>query len=446
MTTRPALPPLHVRHPDYVGDTPFQDDLFNRKALAETLTGYINRTKDGCVIGIDAPWGEGKSWFGRNWRAKLNAEGYKTIYLDAFERDYSEDPFTILTAEILDTVSKGTNKPVKQKLVTAGLKLGKTLLPAAAKITINAIGRLVLGTQDITGDAAKLVEELDKEAADVAEKYIAARFSESEAEKQSVIGFRTALAEFSAAQPKPVIFFIDELDRCRPDFAVRVVERVKHFFDVPNLVFVLLLNRDQLRRAIEGVYGHGFDADAYLGKFIHLFLALPKSRSIDLRHSNATSIYANHVAERYNFGQSMALQNFIFAFGQLSAAFDMSLRDVEKAFTLVALAGVSESLPHLAWPIVLKLKHPNVFRGLVAGDLESHQKAIELLQKIEPSDDNCWQRDYFLALHTERVYGKDELAEELKQALSNYGPGIYISIRGDVLRVLLGKIDIALMD
>ncbi|MER2513117.1 MAG: P-loop NTPase fold protein [Nitrosomonas ureae] len=443
MTIRPALPPLYVRHPSYVGDTPFQDDLFNRKTLADTLTGYINRTRDGCVIGLHAPWGEGKSWFGRNWRAKLSDEGYKTIYLDAFEQDYSDDPFTVLAAEILSTVAAEPNKPIAKNLWAASLKLGKTLLPAAAKIGINTVGRLVLGTQELSTNITEAVEKFDEKIAEAAEKYIEAKFSENAAEKKSVVGFRSALAEFAAAQPKPVVFFIDELDRCRPDFAVRVVERIKHFFDVPNLVFVLLLNRDQLERAIEGVYGHGFDANAYLGKFIHLFLALPKSRSIDLRGSNATSVYAYHVAERYNFENSMALQNFIFAFGQLSAVFDMSLRDVEKAFTLVALAGLSESLPHLAWPIVLKLRYPDVFSGLVADDRESHQKAIDILRTIEPGDSDCWSRDYFLAAHTERVNGREELAETLKRALTERAPRFHSR---DVLRTLLKRIDIAVMD
>lgn len=444
MSTRPAIHPLYVRHPEYVGAASFQDDLFDRKALAETLTGYINRTKDGCVMGIDAPWGEGKSWFGRNWRAKLNAEGYKTIYLDAFERDYSDDPFTILTAEILDAVSEGTDQSVKNRLWSASVKLGKALLPAAAKITINAIGKATLGATNITSEVTEIVKKIDEEAASVAEKYIAARLAESESEKKSVIGFRTSLAEFSAAQAKPVVFFIDELDRCRPDFAVRVIERVKHFFDVPNLVFVLLLNRDQLRRAIEGIYGHGFDADAYLGKFIHLFLALPKSRSIDSEERNATSVYASHVAKRYKFQDSIELKNFVYHLGKFAAAFDMSLRDVEKAFTLLALGGLSESSAHLAWPIVVKIKHPDVFRGLVAGDLESHKKAIELLQKIGPGDKDFPMRDYFVAVHTVGLKGSDGLAERLQQALTNSAPRI--AFHGDVLRFLMKRIDIALMD
>ncbi len=444
MTNQSIPRPLYVRHPDYVGEVPFQNDLFNRQALANTLTGYIDRIKDGCVIGLDAPWGEGKSWFGRNWQAKLDAEGYKTIYVDAFEQDYSEDPFTVLVAEILTTLASDKDQPLAKSLWGASAKLGKTLLPTAAKITINTLGRIVLGTSELSSDLAEAAQRLDDKVAEAAEKYIASRLAESDAEKRSVAGFRKALADFAAAQPKPVVFFIDELDRCRPDFSVRVVERVKHFFDVPNLIFVLLLNRGQLCRAIEGVYGRGFDANDYLGKFVHLFLALPKKKSIEYLGSNATSVYAFHVARRYNFPNSNELENFIHAFGQLSAAFDMSLRDVEKAFILVGLAGVSESISYFAWPIVLKLKYPDVFRGLLAGDRNSHKEAITLLQSIDSADTHFWIRDYFLAVHSEKVLGRDGLSDDLKRYLDDYAPRSYF--RGEVLAVTLRRLDVALMD
>ena len=72
---------------------PFNGDLFKRRELANQLTGYIERLRDGAVIAIDAPWGEGKSWFGRNWAADLKSQGYGVVYLDAFQHDYVEDPF-----------------------------------------------------------------------------------------------------------------------------------------------------------------------------------------------------------------------------------------------------------------------------------------------------------------------------------------------------------------
>src|SRR5713101_6523861 len=92
---------LYRRSPPYVGATPFAGDLFNRKKLAERLTGYIDRLRDGCVIAIDADWGEGKTWFGRNWHALLVSQKYHTVYLDAFENDFVDDPFLIVASEMV---------------------------------------------------------------------------------------------------------------------------------------------------------------------------------------------------------------------------------------------------------------------------------------------------------------------------------------------------------
>ena len=83
---------------------PFDGDLFNRKELADQLTGYIERLRDGTVIAIDAPWGEGKSWFGRNWAADLKNQGLRVIYLDAFQQDYVEDPFLLIASEINELI------------------------------------------------------------------------------------------------------------------------------------------------------------------------------------------------------------------------------------------------------------------------------------------------------------------------------------------------------
>lgn len=445
MATESPPRPLYVRQPEYVGDTPFQNDLFNRGALAASLTSFIDRGKDGCVIGLDAPWGEGKTWFGRNWQAKLDADGYQTIYLDAFEQDYSEDPFTVLAAEILQALAAKSDKSNLEKLRAASVKLGKTLLPAAAKISINTVGKLLLGTQDLAGEVTDAIGKLDEKIADAAEKYIAARLSQSDAEKKSVAGFRAALTEFAAAQDKPVVFFIDELDRCRPDFAVRIVERVKHFFDVPNLVFVLLLNREQLWRAIEGVYGHGFDANAYLGKFIHLFLTLPKRKSLDTGQSNAAWVYAWQVGKRYRFHESRDFEVFVNAFGQLSAALDLSLRDVEKAIALLALTGNnSQSMHYLAWPIVLKLRYPYIYRGLLSTNRESHLRALELLNTIDAGDTHFWIRDYYLALHSEIAHGREHLTDAQRMHLEKYSPrGFHV---GDIFSSFLKRIDVALLD
>ncbi len=79
---------------------------------------------------------------------------------------------------------------------------------------------------------------------------------------------------------KSIVFIIDELDRCKPPFALEIVEVVKHLFAVPNMTFILVMNRAQLEASVEHEYGTG-DPSKYLQKFINLWVSLPKSDEAD---------------------------------------------------------------------------------------------------------------------------------------------------------------------
>ena len=97
---------------------------------------------------------------------------------------------------------------------------------------------------------------------------------------QSMEEFRKALenlVEFTAQDGKPLIFIIDELDRCNPRFAVKVLERVKHLFSVPNIVFILSIDKTQLCHSICGYYGSdNLNAEEYLKRFIDIEYKLPE--------------------------------------------------------------------------------------------------------------------------------------------------------------------------
>src|SRR5690606_20239966 len=100
-----------------------------------------------------------------------------------------------------------------------------------------------------------------------------------EKKKKSISDFRQSLSEFIATtnDGKPLIFIVDELDRCRPDYAVSILEQIKHFCCVPNFVFVLSIDKEQLGCAIKGVYGSGdIDAEEYLRRFIDIEYSIPE--------------------------------------------------------------------------------------------------------------------------------------------------------------------------
>jgi hypothetical protein len=67
----------------------------------------------------------------------------------------------------------------------------------------------------------------------------------------------------------PAFVFIDELDRCRPSYAVEMLETIKHIFDIPGVVFVVATDTEQLQHAVKAIYGVGFDARVYLSRFFN---------------------------------------------------------------------------------------------------------------------------------------------------------------------------------
>ncbi|WP_213066736.1 P-loop NTPase fold protein, partial [Acinetobacter baumannii] len=98
-------------------------------------------------------------------------------------------------------------------------------------------------------------------------------------EKQSLQYFKEALAKITSKLDKPLVFIVDELDRCKPEFAIRLIERIKHFFDMPKVVFILAINKTQLEESINNFYGFSNTAN-YLEKFIDFSIML-KSRDLD---------------------------------------------------------------------------------------------------------------------------------------------------------------------
>src|ERR1700730_4752244 len=98
---QPVNPPILLRQDNYELVPPFKGDLFERAKLADRLEQHIARLPDGGVFVIDAPWGDGKTWFAKHWAASLKARGLGVIYVDAFRSDYVDDPFVVLTGEIV---------------------------------------------------------------------------------------------------------------------------------------------------------------------------------------------------------------------------------------------------------------------------------------------------------------------------------------------------------
>lgn len=380
-----SLPALVLSRLDQVGNEAFCSDLLRRKELADRLTRYLERLSEGAVLAIDAPWGEGKTWFGRNWAKYLENQDYKVIFIDAFEQDYIEDPFLIVAAEIATILDVGQEAKFEFREKAAGVM--KAILPLGTKALINLAGRFAFGSTDLSEEIKEVSEAAQQEVADAAAKWIENKLEEYEQDKASLNHFRQSLREFAAAQDKPIVLFIDELDRCKPPFAVKLIERLKHFFDVPNLVFVLLVNREQLEKAIKGVYGNETDAATYLGKFVNFFFRLPKRTSMGRTNNDQIKAYVSFVFTRYNFENGEEIGGFKEVFSTLAAGFKLSLRDVEKSIALYSIAQPAPVGRHLlAYVIILKVINEPLFRRLANGEIKAHKEAKMIVDELQDQD------------------------------------------------------------
>jgi len=375
------LPSLSFSKTHVVRKKPFDGDYLKRAELAEKLTAYLDRLNTGAVLALDAPWGEGKTWFGKNWSAKLQEDGYKTVYIDVFEQDYVEDPFMLLAAELLAVTRDDTEASMKMEQKAIGVL--KATMSIGGKIGAGLFTKYVLGGVELGDEVEKAITDASSETVAYSSQLIEEKFKKYEQDKQTVSAFREELEKYASKQDKPIVIFIDELDRCKPTFAVSIIERIKHFFDVPNVIFVLLLNREQLEKAVKGVYGAETDGSAYLGKFVNFFLKLPKVKPSDYSSERSIERFVVTTFHKYNFPNSRQKADLTQLLIFFSVQFELSLRDIEKVLAMYALAYPIHHLDKiLIYIVVLKQKDPKKFELLVDNDTVAHQEMVEKFDRM----------------------------------------------------------------
>lgn len=266
-------------------------DEFNRKPIAENIIRLLTSDIDLSPMVIDGGWGTGKTEFCQKLIRLIEQQqlNYQPVYIDAFRSDHSGEPLLALLAEIIKacTPEDTDGQPSeKRKNITRNFskvaKFGiKTALNAGFRYLFKQGMDELVDEFRQDGSNEQEVKNAAETVTDVAAKITDYTIDETveallkeqiEAEKnlETLKDYLKGLAA-----NKPIILFIDELDRCRPDYAVDMLEVIKHVFDVENVKVVLVTNTKQLRAAINHRYGAEVDAQKYLDKFLKYSFALP---------------------------------------------------------------------------------------------------------------------------------------------------------------------------
>ena len=274
-------------------DDPFLNDRLNRKLSADAICQILARMDEPLVVGICSPWGSGKTTFLKMLRIQLESNGHRSVSLNAWESDFTDNATVSIFSEIERgivelhnrTKPKSKTSIVMKQLSKAGLELVKTAIPFAVRIASGGVVGLPTDLQ------VPISEFLGKVAEDQLSAYRDARETIEDFKKKLA---NALLSEGALPAQKPLVILVDELDRCKPTYAVQFLEVIKHFFNIPQVAFLLAIDETQLTSSIRALYGHGINVNEYLRKFIDLRYHLPQA---------TTDEYVASLFARFDFQQ-----------------------------------------------------------------------------------------------------------------------------------------------
>ena len=328
------IQPREIEIPE---DDPFKYDLLDRKEPISVLTHIIGSIDGPCVLAVDAPWGAGKTTFLKIWEQHLRIEGFPVVSFNAWETDFSDDPFIALSDAILQGLEH-----YKDGSLDAGINEFRRLTIEVVKRS--APGLIKMLTHGIVDTTPIFHEEIHQALATDAEE----RLSGFRDAQESINNFSHTLEDVARdlAESKgclPLVIVIDELDRCRPSYAVELLEAAKHIFAVDHVVFVLAVNRSELAHSVRALYGIKFDAMGYLNRFFDIDFRLPeppRRRYIQtaLEVSAINSYFQdNIVQQRYSYHPP--IQQLLEAFYGVPA---LSIRTIAQSIHRLGLVLASE--------------------------------------------------------------------------------------------------------
>lgn len=251
--------------PEIPERNPFQNCSLGRRRFAESLTKVIEINENGLVMSLNNNWGSGKTTFILMWKKHLENSGYKTIYFNSWENDFEDNPLIAFISELKNKFKKNDTH------YKSALEIASRISKEAIPIIIKKYVEKKLGE----GALSEISEAISKGAMDSFEKNV----NDYNERKESISEFRGILQKWVAdnSNGKPLVFMIDELDRCRPNYSVQLLEQLKHLFSVPNIIFVISIDKVQLGYAIQGAYGSNqINSHEYLKRFIDLEYSLPE--------------------------------------------------------------------------------------------------------------------------------------------------------------------------
>lgn len=260
-----------------------KENKFNRTQDIIDFIMALEQIEENMFISIDAKWGAGKTFYVRQIEQSLNYLTRKAKELNIEENvktAFSKNPLGSLELE-------HTYFPVyynawlydnhSDPLMSLILSITKVCeCYCDEKLNSNTLSDKIISLMDSFSFSIGCVQ-FGSNFENVKEKFsgkdiLSAVKTEEEIRDKVKEIFDSIITE----NVQKLVIFIDELDRCRPNFAIEMLERIKHYFDDDRIIFVASINREQLIHSISKYYGTNFDSTGYLDKFFDWNIYLPE--------------------------------------------------------------------------------------------------------------------------------------------------------------------------
>ncbi|GHY56008.1 KAP family P-loop NTPase fold protein [Vibrio cholerae] len=415
-----------------IGNEFFPEDKLGRAKYATFLTKLLasqgfdktrnpDEQKRNYVLNLNAEWGAGKTYFLKRWSEDLK-EHYPVVYIDAWKKDYSDDPLMTVVSSIIEQLRKQAGKDKDAKEFRVPRKLIGLLKAAAPGIGRGLFKRYVgidpveiMNADDDNENLGSIKDENGKDLVDENGKPIDMSFAASEAVKylidehdaksaaieslkKSVFEWVTAVTGIKQKE-LPAFIFIDELDRCRPSYAVEMLETIKHIFDISGVVFVVATDTEQLQHAVKVVYGEGFNANIYLGRFFNSRYSLkaPSLENFLDAHSDVSKLSGDYFRNLkievlpFNEDANVTLRNISVVLDAFKVSARTAIQITDRILATVSNMPIGSKIDILMLTALLciKEKDHNLFDEIVNGKFErveqngDNRKTIYLNEFLE---------------------------------------------------------------
>jgi hypothetical protein len=303
------------------------DDAFQTlEKYATFLTNALTANTKNFVLNVNGAWGTGKSFFVQRWAADLK-KNYPVVEYNAWENDSEDDPLSSLLAVCAESLKEHFTKD--QTLIDGIKKKGGRIALRLGGIAAKAGLRKILGDDGVKDVCNLFSPDTENDLIDLGGMLVEEQIKKQQERKSFVNELEALVAKLKESDKLPIFICIDELDRCRPTFAIELLERVKHLFHVDGIKFIISTDTEQLAHSIRAVYGSEFGADTYLHRFFDQTFKLPYHSPME---------YADMLFDGYfNSDDDWENRWFVertpqYTFGYLCKQYGLNLRTQQQIF------------------------------------------------------------------------------------------------------------------